>query len=85
MTPNEPNRPVSDDKLAPENQDTPESNDAKSERRPVSQLAYLLVEEGLQRRTKAAKQGGKTWLAFMRAASAVRALRALLRFCLIPF
>jgi predicted transcriptional regulator len=26
---------------------------AKSERRPVSQLAYLLVEEGLQRRAKA--------------------------------
>jgi len=32
---------------------------AKSERRPVSQLVYLLVEEGLERRAKAAKPRGK--------------------------
>jgi predicted transcriptional regulator len=32
---------------------------AKSERRPVSQLAYLLVEEGLQRREEASKPSGK--------------------------
>jgi hypothetical protein len=28
---------------------------AKSERRPVSQLAYLLVEEGLERRAKSSE------------------------------
>jgi predicted RNA-binding protein with RPS1 domain len=33
LTPNEPNRPVSDEKLVPDNQGTSESNDAKSERR----------------------------------------------------